>query len=58
MEGLLIKILATALVFSQLTITPHALWSELSRERDQQRVAEFLQAGCTLDSSSHYRLRD
>jgi membrane carboxypeptidase/penicillin-binding protein len=47
MEALLVKILATALAFSQVTITPHAVKTEFSRDRDQQQVAEFLQAGCT-----------
>jgi len=46
MEGLLIKILATALAFSQVTTTPQAVKTEFSRDRDQQQVAELLQAGC------------
>jgi penicillin-binding protein 1A len=47
MEALLVKILATALAFSQVTVTPHAIKTEFSRDRDQQQVAELLQAGCT-----------
>src|SRR5215472_17587972 len=47
MEGLLIKILATALAFSQVTTAPQAVKTEFSRVRDQQQVAELLQAGCT-----------
>jgi hypothetical protein len=47
MEALLVKILATALALSQVTVTPHAAKTEFSRERDQQQVAELLQAGCT-----------
>jgi len=46
MEILLVKILATALAFSQVAITPPAVKTEFSRDRDQQQVAEFLQAGC------------
>jgi membrane carboxypeptidase/penicillin-binding protein len=46
MEVLLVKILATALAFSQVTITPHAVKTEFSRGQDQQQVAEFLQASC------------
>src|SRR5215475_10762773 len=46
MEGLLIKILATALAFSQVTTAPQAVKTEFSRDLDQQQVAEFLQAGC------------
>ena len=47
MEALLVKILATALAFSQVTVTPQAVKTEFSRDRDQQQVAELLQAGCT-----------
>src|SRR5260370_34471522 len=47
MEALLVKILATAVAFSQVTVTPHAVKTEFSRDRDQQQVAELLQAGCT-----------
>ena len=47
MEALLVKILATALAFSQVTVNPHAIKTEFSRDQDQQQVAEILQAGCT-----------
>jgi penicillin-binding protein 1A len=47
METFLVKILATTLAFSQATVTPHAIKTEFSRDRDQQQVAELLQAGCT-----------
>src|SRR5215471_10519638 len=47
MEALLVKILATALAFSQVTGTPHAIKTEFSRDQDQQQVAKILQAGCT-----------
>src|SRR5215475_5942315 len=46
MEALFVKILATALAFSQATVTPHEIKTEFSRDRDQQQVAELLQAGC------------
>jgi penicillin-binding protein 1A len=47
MEALLVKILATALAFSQAMVTPHAIKTGFSRDRDQQQVEELLQAGCT-----------
>jgi penicillin-binding protein 1A len=47
MEALLIKILATALALSQAMVNPNAIKTEFSRDRDQQQVAELLQAGCT-----------
>jgi penicillin-binding protein 1A len=47
MEAILVKILATALAFSQVTVTPHAIKTEFNRDRDQQQVEELLQAGCT-----------
>ena len=47
MEALLIKILATALALSQAMVNPNAIKTEFSRDRDQQQVAEILQAGCT-----------
>src|SRR5215469_3064082 len=47
MEALLVKILATALAFSQVAVTPHAVKTKFSRDRDQQQVADLLQAGCT-----------
>jgi penicillin-binding protein 1A len=47
MEALLVKILATTLAFSQVTVNPHTIETEFSRDRDQQQVGELLQAGCT-----------
>ena len=47
MQALLVKILATALAFSQVTLTPNAVETDFDRDRDQGQVAEFLQAGCT-----------
>jgi penicillin-binding protein 1A len=47
MEAILVKILATALAFSEVTATPHAIKTEFNRDRDQQQVEELLQAGCT-----------
>jgi penicillin-binding protein 1A len=47
MDALLVKILATALAFSQVTVTPHAVKTEFNSDRDQQQVTELLQAGCT-----------
>ena len=47
METLFIKIFATALAFSQVTVTPNAVKTEFNRDRDQKEVAELLQAGCT-----------
>src|SRR5712692_9424999 len=47
MEALLSKILGTALAFSQVAISPQTVKTEFSRDRDQQQVAELLQAGCT-----------
>jgi penicillin-binding protein 1A len=47
MEALLVKILATALALSQVMVNPNAIKTEFSRDRDQQQVAELLQAGCT-----------
>jgi penicillin-binding protein 1A len=47
MDTLVVKILATALAFSQVTVTPHELKTEFNRHGDQQRVVELLRAGCT-----------
>ncbi len=47
METLFVKIFATALAFSQVTVTPNAVKTEFNRDRDQKEVAELLQAGCT-----------
>jgi penicillin-binding protein 1A len=47
METVFVKILAAALAFSQVAITPNAVKTEFSRDRDQRQVVELLQAGCT-----------
>ena len=47
MEAILVKILATALALSEVTVTPHAIKTEFNRDLDQQQVEELLQAGCT-----------
>jgi membrane carboxypeptidase/penicillin-binding protein len=47
METLLVKIFATALALSQVMTTPNNVKTEFSRQRDQQQVAQILQAGCT-----------
>ena len=47
METLLVKIFATALALSQVMTTPDNVKTEFNRQRDQQQVAQILQAGCT-----------
>jgi penicillin-binding protein 1A len=47
METLLVKIFATALALSQVMTTPNNVKTEFDRQRDQQQVAQILQAGCT-----------
>jgi penicillin-binding protein 1A len=47
MEALLIKILAAALALSQVMVDPEAAKTAFDRDRDQQQVADLLQAGCT-----------
>jgi penicillin-binding protein 1A len=47
METLLVKIFATALALSQVMTTPNDVKTEFNRQRDQQQVAQILQAGCT-----------
>jgi penicillin-binding protein 1A len=47
MEGLLVKIFATALALSQVTTTPDAVKTQFDRGRDQEQVAQLLRAGCT-----------
>ena len=47
METLLVKIFATALALSQVTTTPNNVKTEFNRQRDQQQVAQILNAGCT-----------
>src|SRR5262245_12447148 len=47
MEGLLVKIFATALALSQVTTTPDAVKTQFDPARDQEQVAQLLRAGCT-----------
>ena len=47
METLLVKIFATALALSQVMTTPNNVKTEFNRQRDQQQVAQILNAGCT-----------
>jgi penicillin-binding protein 1A len=47
METVFVKILAAALAFSQVAVTPHAVKTEFSRNRDERQVVGLLQAGCT-----------
>ena len=47
METLFVKIIATALAFSQVTVTPSAVKTEFNRDRDQQEVTTLLHAGCS-----------
>jgi penicillin-binding protein 1A len=47
METVFVKILAAALAFSQVAVTPNAVKTEFSRDGDQRQVVELLQAGCT-----------
>ncbi len=47
METLLVKIFATALALSQVMTAPNNVKTEFDRQRDQQQVAQILQAGCT-----------
>ena len=47
METLLVKIFATALALSQVMTTPNNVKTEFNQQRDQQQVAQILQAGCT-----------
>jgi penicillin-binding protein 1A len=47
METLLVKIFATALALSQVMTTPNNVKTEFNPQRDQQQVAQILQAGCT-----------
>ena len=47
MESLLVKIFGTALALSQVTTAPDTVKTEFDRARDQQQVAQLLQAGCT-----------
>src|SRR5262249_8480944 len=47
METLLVKIFATGLAMSQVTLDPENLQTQFDRTVDQPRVAELLHAGCT-----------
>jgi penicillin-binding protein 1A len=46
MDSILIKILATALTFSQVATDPEHLNTQFDPAADQARVVEILQAGC------------
>ena len=46
MNTILIKILATALAFSQVTTRPDAIKQEFDPQKDQAEVAQLLSAGC------------
>ena len=46
MNIILIKILATALAFSQVTTRPEAIKSEFDPQKDQAEVSQLLSAGC------------
>jgi penicillin-binding protein 1A len=46
METVFVKILAAALAFSQVAVTPHAVKTQFSRDYDQRQVVQLLQAGC------------
>jgi len=47
METVLVKIFATALALSQVTLAPEKLQTQFERTVDQPRVAQLLRAGCT-----------
>jgi penicillin-binding protein 1A len=46
MDMLLVKIVAAALAFSQVTTTPNSLKTQFDRNQDQQQVTQLLHAGC------------
>jgi penicillin-binding protein 1A len=46
MDSLLVKIFATALTFSQVTVGPEAIKTEFDPIQDQQEVVSLLRAGC------------
>ena len=46
MDSLLVKIFATALTFSQVTVGPEAIKTEFDPIQDQREVVELLRAGC------------
>jgi penicillin-binding protein 1A len=47
MESLLVKMFATALTLSQVTISPDAVTTQFDRARDQEQVAQLLSSACT-----------
>ncbi len=47
MDSLLVKIFATALTFSQVTVGPDTIKTQFDPIQDQQEVATLLRAGCT-----------
>src|SRR5688572_26713644 len=47
MESLLVKIFATALTFSQVTVGPETIKTEFDPIQDQHEVVSLLRAGCT-----------
>src|SRR5262249_32715423 len=47
METVFVKIIAAALAFSQVAVTPDAVKTEFSRDKDERQVVELLRAGCT-----------
>ena len=46
MNGILVKIFATALAFSQVTTRPDAVKTQFDAAQDQVEVVKLLQAGC------------
>ena len=46
MDSLLVKIFATALTFSQVTVSPDNIRTEFDPVQDQQAVVSLLRAGC------------
>src|SRR5687768_775360 len=46
MDSLLVKIFATALAFSQVTVAPDQIKTEFDPIQDQQEVVTLLRAGC------------
>src|SRR5262249_27414077 len=46
MESILVKIFATGLALSQVTVAPEAVKTQFDRDADQAQVAQLLHAGC------------
>src|ERR1044072_5179665 len=46
MDSLLVKIFATALTFSQVTVGPDQIKTQFDSAQDQQEVVSLLRAGC------------